>query len=186
MPNPIVRQQPQDEDELQEMLVDVFRSNGWTAVREYRPDNSRKRVDVYAEHDVYGTVGIETKHIRSDRDGSRLAEAYIQITRDYWRKRYNGDKVLLWAVAPYFAPGKLTGSIDDGHIRDFVQEFITATGVGYLDCHSDTLTIQFSDAGSALAIPVAGPYTDTYRSRLDIESVRDQVRERRRARNSEL
>jgi hypothetical protein len=181
-----VQQQPQDEDELQELLVDVFRSNGWTAIREYTPDSSQKRVDIYAEHDAYGTVGIETKHIRSDRDGARLAEAYIQVTRDYWRKRYNGDKVLLWAVAPYFAPGKLTGVIDDGQLRDFVREFITATGVGYLDCHNGTLVIQFSGTGGPMAVPIAGPYTDTYRSRLDIESVREQVRTRRRARDGRL
>lgn len=100
--NPITDRDPSDEDELQQILAEIFRSEGWTAIREYTPDRSQKRVDLFVEHERYGEMGIETKHLRSDRNGAKLAEAYVQITRDYWRKQYNGEKVLLWAIAPYF------------------------------------------------------------------------------------
>jgi len=184
--NPITSFSPTSEDELQSVLADVFRSAGWTAIREYSPDHSNKRIDLYAEHDRYGTIGIETKHIRSGRDGRRLAEAYVQVTRDYWRQRYNREKILLWAVAPYFAPGKLPNTVDDNQISDFVREFFTATGVGFIDCHSDTLTIQYSATDLSKAIPIAGPYADTYAARVELEDLRDHVRERRRAREGKL
>lgn len=186
MANPIIEHQPADENELQSVLADVFRSAGWTAIREYTPDHSQKRVDLYAEHGEYGTLGVETKHIRSDRDGGRLAEAYLQVTRDYWQRQYNQEKILLWAVAPYFAPGGLTGAIDDNRIRDFVQEFITATGVGFLDCHADTLTVRYSPTDLSKTIPIAGPYADTYAERLDIEALAEHVRDRRQIRDNRL
>jgi hypothetical protein len=180
-----MRSVPASEDELQSLLADIFRSAGWTAIREYTPDHSNKRIDLYVEHDRYGTIGIEAKHISSGRDGARLAEAYIQVTRDYWRKRYNHEKILLWAVAPYFAPGKLPNTADDQRILDFVREFLTGTGLGFIDCHSDTLTIQFSATELSKAIPIAGPYADTYASRVELRELREHVRERRQARNGE-
>lgn len=186
MSNPITAASPTSEDELQSVLTDIFRSAGWTAIREYSPDHSNKRIDIYAEHDTYGTVGIETKHIRSDRDGQRLADAYVQITRDYWRKRYNREKILLWAVAPYFAPGKLPNTADDQQISDFVRQFLTATGVGFINCHNDTLTIQYSDTDLRLSVPIAGPYADTYASRVDVDELRRHVRERREVRGDNL
>lgn len=168
------------------MLIDILRSAGWTAIKEYRPDHSQKRVDIYAEHNEYGIVGIETKYIRSHRDGGRLAEAYLQITRDYWRRQYNQEKILLWAVAPYFAPGKLPDTANDQRISDFARQFLTATGVGYINCHNDTLTIQYSDTDLRLSIPIAGPYADTYASRVDVERLRAEVRERRQIRRDNL
>lgn len=186
MTNPITEESPSDEDELQRILAEVFRSNGWTAIREYTPDKSQKRIDLFVEHPKYGKIGIETKHLRSDRDGSTLAQAYIQITRDYWKKRYNGEKILLWAIAPYFSPGKLLGSIDDDQIKHFVREFITATGVGYIDCHADTLTARFSESSFSKTIPIAGPYVSTYSDRVQLERLRNHVRERRQDRNDTL
>jgi len=167
-------------------LTEILRSVGWTAIREYSPDHSNKRIDIYAEHDRYGTVGIETKHIRSNRDGKRLADAYVQITRDYWRKRYNREQILFLAVAPYFAPGKLPNTVDDQRISDFVRQFVTATGVGLINCHKDTLTIQYSDTDLRLSIPIAGPYVDTYASRVDVEDLRSHVRELRQVRGDNL
>jgi hypothetical protein len=184
--NPIIEEAPTSEDELQSVLTEILRSVGWTAIREYSPDHSNKRIDIYAEHDRYGTVGIETKHIRSNRDGKRLADAYVQITRDYWRKRYNREQILFWAVAPYFAPGKLPNTVDDQRISDFVRQFVTATGVGLINCHKDTLTIQYSDTDLRLSIPIAGPYVDTYASRVDVEDLRSHVRELRQVRGDNL
>jgi hypothetical protein len=184
--NPIIEEAPTSEDELQSVLTEIFRSVGWTAIREYSPDHSNKRIDIYAEHDRYGTVGIETKHIRSNRDGKRLADAYVQITRDYWRKRYNREQILFWAVAPYFAPGKLPNTVDDQRISDFVRQFVTGTGVGLINCHKDTLTIQYSDTDLRLSIPIAGPYVDTYASRVDVEDLRSHVRELRQVRGDNL
>jgi len=184
--NPIFELARTSEDELQSVLTEILRSVGWTAIREYSPDHSNKRIDIYAEHDRYGTVGIETKHIRSNRDGKRLADAYVQITRDYWRKRYNREQILFWAVAPYFAPGKLPNTVDDQRISDFVRQFVTATGVGLINCHKDTLTIQYSDTDLRLSIPIAGPYVDTYASRVDVEDLRSHVRELRQVRGDNL
>jgi len=184
--NPIIEAAPTSEDELQSVLTEILRSVGWTAIREYSPDHSNKRIDIYAEHDRYGTVGIETKHIRSNRDGKRLADAYVQITRDYWRKRYNREQILFWAIAPYFAPGKLPNTVDDQRISDFVRQFVTGTGVGLINCHKDTLTIQYSDTDLGLSIPIAGPYVDTYASRVDVEDLRSHVRELRQVRGDNL
>jgi hypothetical protein len=177
--NPIVSQHPADEDDLQAALADVFRANGWTAVREYTPDRSDHRVDIFAEHDAYGQLGIETKYIRSERDGARLAEAFLQVERDYSRRLYNGTPVQLWAIAPYFAPGRLEGATDDRRLMDFTRAFLTRVGIGVLDCHARTLKIQFAISRRDTTVPVAGPYTDSYAARLDVDTLRDLVSDRR-------
>jgi hypothetical protein len=177
--NPIVSQRPSDEDALQAALADVFRANDWIAVREYTPDRSNHRVDIFAEHDEYGQIGIETKYIRSDRDGRRLAEAFLQVERDYSRRLYNGTRINLWAIAPYFAPGTLDGTTDDRRLMDFIRAFLTRVGIGVLDCHARTLKIQYDTDRSDTTVPVAGPYADTYAARLDTDGLCDLVSDRR-------
>lgn len=179
MSNPVVNQQPTDEDDLQAALADVFRANGWVAVREYTPDRSNRRVDIFAEHDAYGRVGIETKYIRTDREGRRLAEAFLQVERDYSHRLFNGTRIDLWAIAPYFAPGTLDGTTEDRRLMDFIRAFLTRVGIGVLDCHARTLKIQFDTDRRDTTVPVAGPYTDTYAARLDADSLRKLVSERR-------
>lgn len=179
MDNPILQQRPQNESELQQILADILRANGWTAVREYSPDWANKRIDIFAEHDEYGRIGFETKYIRSDRNGARLAEGYLQITRDYWRRSFNGDKISLWALAPYYSPSGLDGIRDDRLIRDFVREFITRTGVGVVNCHAPTLKILYAANEAAMSIPIAGPHTEVYEHRVDLEAIRELVAERK-------
>lgn len=179
MTNPIVGQRPTDEDELQAALADVLRANDWIAVREYTPDRSTHRVDILADHDTYGRIGIETKYIRSDRDGRRLAEAFLQVERDYSQKLYNGTPISLWAIAPYFSPGALSGTTDDRRLMDFARSFLTRVGIGVLDCHARTLKIQYDTDRGDMTVPVAGPYADTYAARLDADALHDLVAERR-------
>lgn len=179
MPNPITTSQPTDEADVQAALADTMRANDWIAIREYQPDNADRRVDIFAEHDEYGAVGIETKYIRRGRDGGRLAEAFLQVERDYSHRRYNGSEVELWAIAPYFAPGKLAGTTDDRRLMDFARSFLTRVGIGVLDCHARTLKIQYDTERGDSTIPVAGPYADTYAARLDTDALRSLVRQRR-------
>jgi len=179
MSNPVVSHRPVDEDDLQAALADVFRANDWIAVREYTPDRSNHRIDIFAEHDDYGQIGIETKYIRSDRDGQRLAEAFLQVERDYSRRLYNGTRINLWAIAPYFAAGTLDGTTDDRRVMDFIRAFLTRVGIGVLDCHARTLKIQFDTDRSDTTVPLAGPYADTYAARLDTDGLRDLVSDRR-------
>lgn len=182
MSNPITQRQPKSESDLQAIVAEILRSNGWTAVREYHPDNANRRIDIFAEHDTYGTLGIETKHIRRSRDAAVLAEAYLQITRDYWNRNFNGQNILFWAIAPYFQPGKVGGSINDGRISDFVRDFITETGVGFMNCHADTLKVMFDADDLSKTIPIAGPYSDHYDNRLDLAELREYVTNRRQER----
>jgi len=177
--NPIVSQRVRNEDDLQAALADVLRANDWTAVREYTPDRSNRRVDIFTEHDEYGQIGIETKYIRTDRDGRRLAEAFLQVERDYSRRRYNGRRITLWAIAPYFSPGTLDGTTDDRRLMDFIRAFLTRVGIGVLDCHARTLKIQFDTERNDTTVPVAGPYADTYATRLDTDVLRKLVSDRR-------
>jgi hypothetical protein len=179
MSNPITTSQPADEADVQAALADTLRANGWVAIREYQPDDADRRVDIFAEHDDYGAVGIETKYIRRDRDGRRLAEAFLQVERDYSRRKYNGSEVALWAIAPFFAPGNLAGTTDDRRLMDFARSFITRVGIGVLDCHARTLKIQYDTDRADTTIPVAGPYADTYAARLDLPALRDLVATRR-------
>jgi len=179
MTKPIVSRRPTDEHDLQAALASVFRANDWIAVREYTPDHSNHRVDIFAEHETYGQIGIETKYIRTNRDGRHLAEAFLQVDRDYSQHLYNGSQIKLWAIAPYFAPGTLDGTTNDRRLMDFIRAFLTRVGIGVLDCHARTLKIQYDTARSDTTIPVAGPYADTYATRLDIAALRDLVGTRR-------
>jgi len=77
MRNPIVSQRPSDEDTLQAALADVFRANDWIAVREYTPDRSNHRIDIFAEHDDYGQVGIEDSKLH-------VLQQSLPIWSKYW------------------------------------------------------------------------------------------------------
>jgi len=109
----------------------------------------------------------------------RLAEAFLQVERDYSRRLYNGTRINLWAIAPYFAAGTLEGTTDDRRVMDFIRAFLTRVGIGVLDCHARTLKIQFDTDRSDTTVPVAGPYADTYAARLDTDGLRDLVSKRR-------
>jgi hypothetical protein len=180
--NPVVSCKPTNEDELQAALAEVLRANDWLAIREYTPDFSDHRVDILAEHDTYGRVGIETKYLRTERQGARLGEAFLQVDRDYSRRRYNRDAVPLWVIAPFFSPGKLAGTTDDRRLMDFARSFLTRTGIGVLDCHAATLKMQFSTDDPRFIVPVAGPYCDTYAERLDLDELHNTVANRREER----
>jgi hypothetical protein len=182
--NPILVQSPQNEEDLQDSLIELFRANDWTALKEVTPDWGQKRVDIIAEHSEYGRIGIETKFIRTGRDGRRLAEAFLQVTRDYWHKNYNRDKIELWAIAPYFQPGSVRPQQNDNHIQDFVKQFLTRVGVGVLDVHADTIKIEFSASSRGKAVPIAGPHIQTYKHRLNIDAVYDFVKSRREERQN--
>lgn len=182
MTNPILVQSPKNEDELQDSLIELFRANDWTALKEVCPDWGQKRVDIIAEHPEYGRIGIETKFIRTGRDGRRLAEAFMQVTRDYWHREYNRSEIQLWAIAPYYQPGSVRPPQNDDQIQDFVKQFLTRVGVGVLDVHADTIKIEFSTASRGKTVPVAGPHIRTYQHRLDIDAVREFVQDRREER----
>jgi len=177
--NPLVQSRPRDEDELQRELALLFRSNGWTAVREYSPDHANVRVDLLADHDAYGRIGVETKFLTTARSGGTLAEAHMQITRDYWHRQYNGEQITLWAIAPYYHGETLPGSVDERRVQSFVREFCHRQGIGVIDCHANTLTATFANG----TIPIAGPYLDTYDAKLDVESLRKSVQQKRGERN---
>jgi hypothetical protein len=98
----------------------------------------------------------------------------MQITRDYWHRKYNGEEILLWAIAPYYDGETLPGSVDECRVQSFVREFLHRQGIGVIDCHADTLTVTFASG----TIPIAGPYLDTYDAKLDIESLRESVQQK--------
>jgi hypothetical protein len=176
--NPIVQTHPQDEDDFQRELALILRANEWTAVREYPPDDANRRVDILADHDEYGKIGIETKFLTTARDGARLAEAHMQIARDYSTRTYNGESVLLWAVAPYYHGTALPGPVDDHRIQEFIRSFFHRQGIGVVDPHAETLKITFANG----TIPIAGPYSQTHAARLEVDALRESVRQKQNER----
>jgi hypothetical protein len=176
-----------DEDELQRYLKEQFDNKGWDVSREVSPDESNYRVDLLLTHLTIGRIGIETKYVGVGDGPTSIARAYEQITDQYWDKRYSGEKILLWAICPYFERAYIDD--EDGYNHQQVTfrsrwtaNFFGHFGIGYLRVDRRYTLIDYGYSTSKRKIP-AFPVTDDipfrYYENIDIENIRASVRDKR-------
>lgn len=132
-----------DEDELQQWLQKQFESAGWMAFREVSPSNSNYRADLIVHHTDYDWIGIETKWVNTPSAGGKIAEGFRQITQQYRGRRYGGNRIDLWVIAPYFNFPE-----DQFATSQFIREFFSYFGIGYLDFGRWGLCLEFDSANS--------------------------------------
>jgi len=140
-------------------------------------DNKLKPIDMYLRPD--GEMDVLDESVIMENPVPQSASIGRKINPHNGRRLYNGSPIQLWAIAPYFAPGRLEVTTDDRRLMDFIRAFLTRVGIGVLDCHARTLKIQFDTSRRGATVPVAGPYTDSYAARLDVDALRDLVTGRR-------
>lgn len=177
----------ENEDELQQWLAAGLESNGWDVIREASPDHSNYRVDLLCIHPKFGRVGIETKYVRPGEGGKKIARAHQQITQQYWNKKYWGDKILLWAICPYFArahlddPGQYSLMKSSGKNK-FTREFFGHYGIGHLNPTKGENLICYNYSTNERKIPAfsaGGSLRLSRYEQVDIEEIRESVREKR-------
>lgn len=174
------------EDDVQQYLEDKFEANGWTAIREVSPHRSNYRIDLLLIHERYGKVGIEVKYIGAGEGGRVFAEAHQQITQQYWDKKYLGDRIGLWAIAPFFEHNH--HDREDWHQTyaqgkgDFAREFFCKYGIGYLDLNDPYGTIDFGYSIAEYkipAFPMERELPDRHTENCDVAAIRASVRKKR-------
>ena len=177
-----------NEDELQQYLEERFESAGWDAIREVKPDRSDYRVDLLLLHPEYGRIGVETKYIRPGDGGRVFAEACQQIVGQYWHQKYLGEKVTLWAVAPYFEVGHRPDELDEwasGHTmgrQQFVREFFCRLGIGFINLSGFYAIIDFAYSVPEYKIPGFGmgrPVPERHYENVDPDAIRESVQAKR-------
>jgi len=177
-----------NEDELQQFLADGFESNGWNAIREVKPDRSNYRVDLLLLHPEYGRIGVETKYIRPGDGGRVFAEACQQIVGQYWNQKYLGEKVTMWAVAPYFEVEHRPGELDEwasGHTRgrqQFVREFFCRLGIGFIGLSGSYAIIDFAYSVPEYKIPgfsMGRPVPERHYENVNPDAIRKSVQAKR-------
>lgn len=177
------------EDDLQEWLEGFFEQNGWSAIREASPHNSRCSADLIVEHDEYGWVGIETKYFHGD-GGGKAADAHHQITRKYRGRTYIGERIDLWAICPYFwgidSPDYKLKRQQQTTRSKFMREMFCRHGIGFVDLNRPVLLIDFAYSQPHAKIPVGGEYASgggdyfkEYVEDVDIDRIRDAVNRKR-------
>jgi hypothetical protein len=98
-------------------------------------------VDMIFEIPNYGLIGLEGKNINTHGQGSKYAEAYLQIRDKYSNKTYfNGKKVRRWCV---FANINSTYYKTD-RVDLFVKYFFNKLGISYLTFGGKYLSIDSS------------------------------------------
>jgi hypothetical protein len=160
-------------------LKRIFERHGWTAEREVYPDNSKKQVDIIAEHPSYGKYGIEAKY--TNYGGSTPAHAHHQIIKKYREQRFDGKKILKWVYAPYY---RLRSDATEPYhqpdpprhtwVNELLMPFFNSHGIGYLD-QSD-LTIRFQDVATEYIVPIQNYFGAPP---VDVEKIDNYVRRKR-------
>lgn len=173
------------ETALVDFLDQGLSSHGWHTDREVSPKGYDYRVDLIASHEVFGRIGIEAKHItKAGGGGKKIARAHEQITRQYWDKEYSGEKILLWAVCPFFS--RLYGKIGEGQKKSiWAYEKLTAEifrhyGVGFVSITEQYANIRYGHGPITDSIPLFPierdlPEVDEH----DVAEIREKVKDKR-------
>jgi len=172
------------EQEFQDYLEEKFEAHGTTAIQEVSPDGSAYRVDLLLIHDELGKVGVELKRLTG---GSDAARAHQQIVHQYSGKEYLGDRVDLWAFAPYMPKlqrDRLADARDDGFQRgklEALEHFFHRYGIGVLNVHeSPYARLKWGSTAKWMvpAFDMARDVPERNRTEYDVEAIRARVDER--------
>jgi len=167
----------QSENQFQKELEQYFENHGWIALREVSPHSSNNRADLIVQHDDFGWFGIETKFFDND-GGAKVADAHHQIITKYRGKKYVGNRIDLWCVAPYFS-GYDT---DDEWVsnraqwrRRFTREFFCKHGVGILDISRRPLIMDFAYSMACKKVPVDSDKETRHHQNVDVQRIEKSV-----------
>lgn len=172
------------EQEFQDFLERKFEENGFTAIQEVSPHRSNYRADLLLMHDEFGRIGLELKRLTGGSDAGR---AHQQIVRQYSGKRYIGERVNLWAFAPYMP--KLQYSImTEGRSTKFqggklevLEHFFQRYGIGVLNVHEATYArLKWGSSREYMlpAFPMKRDFPERQKTEYNLESIRERVSER--------
>jgi hypothetical protein len=90
-------------------------------------------VDMIFEIPTYGLIGLEGKNISTHGQGSKYAEAYLQIRDKYSNKTYfNGKKVRRWCIYANANYNPEKYSYEIGRIDCFIKHLFNKLGISYL------------------------------------------------------
>jgi hypothetical protein len=157
-----------DEDDLVDFTTEQLEYHGWSCMTETKPDRSDYRADIVANHDRYGWLGVEAKCSPNPRPA--FAEAFKQVTEQYWNREFAGKPILMWAIL----------------IWDKEAEWLTPTGLGLsfiwryglgLFYGTQFNTVKFKHNQQALSIPVS---VVSHNESGTADQIREFVKERRR------
>ncbi len=178
----------EDEDQLQQFLAERINQAGWDAIREVSPDRSDYSVDLLLLHPEYGRIGVETKYIRPGDGGRVFAKACQQIVGQYWNQKYLGEKVTLWAIAPYFEVSHQSNELDQftrGHVngrQKFVREFFCRLGIGFINLSGSYVIVDFAYSVPEYKIPgfeLDRPIPERHYENVDPDAIRESVQVKR-------
>jgi hypothetical protein len=95
-------------------------------------------VDLIFEILNYGLFGVEGKNLNTHGQGSKYAEAYLQIRDKYKDKTYfNGKKVRRWCVL-----GANSSDMGGERIVVFLKHFFNKLGISYIENLKDSVVID--------------------------------------------
>lgn len=138
------------EDAVQEWLEESFEACGWTAIREVSPHGSNKRADLIVHNEEYGWVGVEVKYLESSDCGGAIGDAIQQVFNKYHGRKYIGNKIDVWALAPYYRVEHMGHHGDEYRMQRVVNSF----NLGYLSLGDKRLMLEFRDSGEPWRVPV--------------------------------
>ena len=128
-----------NEDECQEWLESFFEKKGWTAIREVSPHGESVRADLIVRHEDHGWVGVEVKYLDSSDCGGAIGDAIQQVYNKYHGKKYIGNRINVWCVAPYYRVEHMSHHGQESRTRNFVNSF----NLGYLSLGKSKLMMNF-------------------------------------------
>jgi len=173
------------EQAFQDYLERKFEENGYTAIQEVSPHRSNYRADLLLMHDEFGRIGLELKRLTGGSDAGR---AHQQIVRQYSGKKYIGERVNLWAFAPYIPKLQAARMDDNQHQIGFqggklevLEHFFQRYGIGVLNVHETTYArLKWGSSREYMlpAFPMKRDFPDGQKNKYNIDSIRERVSKR--------
>jgi len=98
------------------------------------------KVDMIFSISNYGLIGVEGKKINTHGQGSKYAQAYLQIRDKYKDKTYfNGKKIRRWCVF-----GAASSDAGGERVECFIKHFFNSVGISFLTFIKNQYTTQVS------------------------------------------
>jgi hypothetical protein len=162
-----VRLAVNSESDLVEFATDQLKYHGWGVSTEIKPDRSDYRIDILATHEKLGWVGIEAKYGGDSTE--MFAEAFQQVTEQYWDKKFAGRPVLLWAVLIW--DRGVNWIISENNFLSFTHNY----GLGLFRGHHFN-QIRYKWSSPMLSVPVSNK---NWNRRGSVTEIRDYVKKKR-------
>jgi len=173
------------EQTFQDFLERKFEENGFTAIQEVSPHRSNYRADLLLMHDEFGRIGLELKRLSGGSDAGR---AHQQIVRRYSGKKYIGERVDLWAFAPYIPKlqsaqmreARKAASFQKGKL-EVLEHFFQRYGIGVLNVHERPYArLKWGSSREYMlpGFPMKRDFPASQKTDYNLANIRERVSER--------